>query len=69
MPFLWYCSADRVPVRKCIWLCFGYVIEFLMLIQQMAFVFHKSKQVEKRVALTKLSNTLNHSEVSFSSYE
>ena len=28
-------------VRKCIWLCFGYVIEFLMLIREMAFVFHK----------------------------
>ena len=32
------------PVRKCIWLCFGYVTDFLMLIREMVFVFHKSKQ-------------------------
>ena len=35
---------NRVSVRKCIWLCFGYVIKFFMLIREMAFVFHKSKQ-------------------------
>ena len=27
-----------------IWLCFAYVIKFLMLIWEMTFVFHKSKQ-------------------------
>ena len=59
----------RVSVRKCFWMGFGYVIEFLMLIRQMAFIFHKSKQEEKRATLDKLSNTLNRSEVSFSSYE
>ena len=34
----------RVDVRKCIWLCFECLIEFLMMIFEMAFVFHKSKQ-------------------------
>ena len=34
----------RVPVRKCIWMCLGYVVEFLMLIWRMTFVLHKSKQ-------------------------
>ena len=37
-------EKNRVPVRKCIQLCFGYVVDFLMLIRKMAFVFHKSKQ-------------------------
>ena len=58
MPFLRYCSADRVPVRKCIWLCFGYVTEFLMLILEMAFVFQKSKQALRRVTLKKLSKKI-----------
>ena len=35
--------VSRVLVKKCIWLCFGNVIEFSMLIREMAFVFHKSK--------------------------
>ena len=34
----------RVSVRICIWLCFGYVKKFLLLIFEMTFVFHKSKQ-------------------------
>ena len=57
------------PVRKCIWLCFGYVIEFLMLIREMVFVFHKSNQTYKRVTLTQLSTTINRMEVSFCSNE
>ena len=40
-----------------------------MLIREMAFVFHKSKQVEKRVTIKKLSKTINITEVSFSSNE
>ena len=55
----------RVPVRKCIWLCFGYVIEFLMLIWEMAFAFHKSKLVYTRVPLKKLSKKINCMDVSF----
>ena len=36
-------EKNRVPVKNCVWLCFGFVIEFFMLIWEMAFVFHKSK--------------------------
>ena len=35
-------SSEGESVIKCIWLCFGYVIKFLMLIWNMVFVFHKS---------------------------
>ena len=56
-------------VRKCIWLCFGYVIEFLILIQEMAFVLHKSKQAKTRVPLKKLSKTINCTKGSFYSNE
>ena len=35
---------SRVPNKKCIWLCFVYLKEFLMLIQEMSYVFHESKQ-------------------------
>ncbi len=59
--------CSRVPVRKCIWLCFGYVIEFLMLIREMAFVFHKSKQAYSRVTLKNLSEKMNSAKVSFCS--
>ena len=31
----WFLVSARVPVRQCIWLCFGYVIESLILIQEM----------------------------------
>ena len=41
----------QVTARKCSLLCFGYVREFLMLIWEMAFVFHKSKQAQTRVTL------------------
>mgnify|MGYP001256400934 CR=1 FL=1 len=34
----------RVFLKKCIWLCFGYVIVFLMLIMEIVFIFHKSNQ-------------------------
>ena len=37
-------SSEGEPLIKCIWLCFGYVKKFLMLIREMSFVFHKSKQ-------------------------
>ena len=40
-----------------------------MLIREMVFIFHKSKQVEKRLTIKKLSNTINITEVSFSSNE
>ena len=59
----------RVTVRKCVWLCFGYVIKFLMLILKMVFIFHKSKQAFTRVILTKLSKEINHMEISFCSNE
>ena len=58
-----------MPVRKCIWLCFGYVIKFLMLICEMAFVFHKSKQALTRATLKKLLKTIICTEVSFCSNE
>ena len=47
------------PFKKCIQLCFGYVIEFLMLIREMAFIFHKSKEAKTRETLKKLSKTIN----------
>ena len=47
-------KKNRVPTRKCIWLCFRYVIEFLMLIWEMAFVFFKSKQAETRGNLNEI---------------
>ena len=40
-----------------------------MLIREMLFLFHKSKQVEKRMTIKKLSNRINITEVSFSSNE
>ena len=40
-----------------------------MLIWEMKFVFHKSNQAYKRVTLTKLSTTINRTEVSFCSNE
>ena len=58
-------KKNRVPTRKCIWLCFGYVIEFLMLIRKMAFIFHISKQAEQGVTLMKLSKTINSMDVHF----
>ena len=49
----------RVPIRKCIWLCFGYVIEFLMLIREMAFIFHKSKaKLNIKIPVTLLNDIL-----------
>ena len=38
-----------------------------MLIREMVFIFHKSKQVEKRMTIKKLSKTINITEVSLSS--
>ena len=40
-----------------------------MLIRKMVFIFHKSNQAYKRVTLTKLSTTINRTEVSFCSNE
>ena len=48
--------TSRVPG-----MCFGYVIEFLMLIQEMAFLFI--------VSLKKLSKTINPTMISFCSNE
>ena len=50
----------RVSLGKCIWLCFGYFIEFLMLIWERTFVFHKSKQAFIKVTLTKLSKKIKN---------
>jgi len=47
---------NRVPEKKCIWLCFVFLIEFLMLIWEMAFVFHKSKQAKSRVYFKEIVN-------------
>ena len=44
LPILADKSKLSQPQRKCIWLCFDYVIEFLMLIWEKVFVFHSSKQ-------------------------
>lgn len=38
-----------------------------MLIQETAFIFHKSKQAKTRVTLKKLSSKINRTKVSFSS--
>ena len=57
--------SNRVSVRICIWLRIGYVIKFLMLICEMIFVFHKSKQSLTRVTLKKLSKTINCTKVCF----
>ena len=40
-----------------------------MLIQEMVFIFYKSNQAYKRETLTKLSTTINRTEVSFCSNE
>ena len=40
-----------------------------MLILEMAFVFNKSKQAKSRVSLKKLPKKINHTKVSFYSYE
>ena len=62
-------TKTLTSVRKCIWMCCRYVIKFLMLIWEMAFVFHKRKQAKTRVSLKKLSKTINITEVSFCSNE
>ena len=51
-------TKTLTSVRKCIQLCFRYVIKFLMLIWEMAFVFHKRKQAKTSVSLKKLSKTM-----------
>ena len=43
--------------------------KFLMLIREMTFVFHKSKQALTKATLKKLSMTINITEVSFCSNE
>ena len=40
-------------------LCFGYVIKFLMLNQEMAFVFQKSRQASTRATLKKFTEKIN----------
>ena len=42
---------------------------FLMLIREMAFVFHKSKQAQTKVTLKKFSKTKNTYEISICSNE
>ena len=58
-----------MTVAKCILMCFRYVKKFLMLILEMTFVFHKSKQALTKATLKKLSKTINCTEVSFCSNE
>ena len=57
---VFYASPDnmcvRMPVKKCIGLCFGYFIEVLMLIWEMAFVFHKSNQLSVSYTLSTMQN-------------
>ena len=43
--------------------------KFLMLIREMTFVFHKSKQALTKATLKKLSKTINYTEVSLCSNE
>ena len=50
-------------------LCFGYMIEFLMLIREMAFVFNKSKNVINGDLKKKLSKRINCTEVRFGTNE
>lgn len=64
-PLSLYIKYIGVRIRKCSWLCFGYVKEFLMLIREMVFVFHKSTQSLTRVTSKKLSKTINYTDVSF----
>ena len=45
------------------------MIEFLILIREMLFIFHKSKQALTKGTLKKLSKTINCTEVSLSSNE
>ena len=59
----------RVTVAKCILMCFRYVKKFLMLILELTFVFHKSKQALTKATLKKLSKTINCTDVSVCSNE
>ena len=56
-------------MRKFIWQCFGYVIKYMMLNREMAFVFHTSKQAQKSYFKKDLSKKINGAAVSFSSKE
>ena len=58
-----------MTVAKCILMCFRYVKKFLMLILEMTFVFHKSKQALTKATLKKLLTTINCTEVSLFSNE
>ena len=58
-----------MTVAKCILMCFRYVMKFLMLILEMTFVFHKSKQALTKATLKKLSKTINCTDVSVCSNE
>ena len=49
---------------KCILMCFRYVKKFMMLILELTFVFHKSKQALTKATLNKLSTTINSTEIS-----
>ena len=54
----------RVTVAKCILMCFRYVKKFMMLILELTFVFHKSKQALTKATLKKLSTTIDSAEIS-----
>ena len=58
-----------MTVAKCILMCCRYVKKFLMLILEMTFVFHKSKQALTKATLKKLSTTINSTEISLFSNE
>ena len=58
-----------MTVAKCILMCFRYVKKFMMLILELTFAFHKSKQALTKATLKKLSMTINITEISFFSNE
>ena len=68
---MWIKSPNhtRNCIAKLIWLCFEYVIKFLMLIQEMTFVFHKSRQALTRATLKEFTEKINCMAVSFLSNE